>query len=354
MLRSLAGLAVLLLAAWAWLGRGDPAPLPAPPANASSPWMATGGQTAAAPRAVVVDETGATSPDRVDSRPEPPPLPPPGRIRGLVLGPDGAPLPRATVRCAGGASARTDRAGWFSLAGQRGDAPSVALSVFAAGHAPWHGAAIWDGPSEQISLRLAGMVALRVVDQQSGSPVQRFEAQLVAASPSELRAEPVILEGTDPGGQLESRVSVESPALLRVVAVDQGYAPSQLYLVELSEARPREIRVELSRWAERRLVVLDDASQPVAGAAVEVLVTPPGHACTLETPAVGAWRLHGLQVASQVSSATTEARGHATVRTPMRGPFTLRVSHADAGHFLDPDAAAQQPETAPRRVTLTR
>ena len=344
---------MLLLAAWAWLGRGDPAPLPAPSESTSAASTGVRAQVGAAPRAGVADEEGATPSGRIASQ-QALPAPPLGRIRGLVLGPDGAPLPRATVHSAAGASARTDRTGWFSLAVDSGDAPRTALRVCAAGYAPWHGAAARGGPSQQVSLQLAGMVALRVVDRETGRPVERFEAQLVAASPLELRAEPVLLEGPHPGGQVESRVSVESPALVRVVADDRSYAPSQLYIVELASERPREVRVELSRWVERRVVVLDGASEPVAGAEVEVLVNAPGCECSMQTLAVTAWRMHGTHAASRISSATTDGSGHATLRSPAVGPFTLRVFHASAGGFLDPDAAAQRPGGEPRAVTLTR
>ena len=99
-------------------------------------------------------------------------------------------------------------------------------------------------------MQVSGLVAVDVVDASSGRPIERYEVQLRSAALREPRAAPVFLRGRHAGGHLEARVDVSSPAMLRVVPADEGFAPSAPALVAPDPIRPGAVRVELRRWTE--------------------------------------------------------------------------------------------------------
>lgn len=267
-------------------------------------------------------------------------------LEGVVLDEGGEPVARAWVTTADGARTRSDDRGRFRLTRSAAAAGPTRLLVTARGRRPARFDARWGGRGYRVTMSVAGLLALQVVDAATNLPVERFEAQIVAIEDGDLRPGPFRLRGFYESGLLEARVEVGSPALLRVLADDTGYAPSALYEVELSRDRPRVVRVSLSRWRTRPVKVSDSRGRPVGGAHVELLAAPPGLSVELVTEAVTAWVDHAGSRASLLATALTDARGRAILRAPADGTFVLRASHPDAGAAIRrevweaPDGAA--------------
>lgn len=255
----------------------------------------------------------------------------------------GAPVARAWITSASGARARSDGHGRFRLFRRGGDGDPAQLLVTAAGFAPGRIDTRWGNRGCLVQLDVAGMLAIQVVDAATGRPVEGYRAQLVAVEPRGLRAGPVELKGSHEGGRLEARVELGSPALLRVLAADDVYAPSALHVVELRRARPRTVRVSLPRWCARTVTVSDERGEPVLDAMVEALAAPPGLTVDRATRVASPWRDQDGSQASRLAIARTDASGRAALRVPSHGSFTLRASHPDAGvgvRRLDADGAA--------------
>ncbi|MEC7723977.1 MAG: hypothetical protein VYD05_00585, partial [Planctomycetota bacterium] len=163
----------------------------------------------------------------------------------------------ARVQAADGATATSDAAGWFALTAPASAGPVAELLFTARGYAPQARQARWGAASQRVQMQVSGLVAVDVVDASSGRPVERYEVQLHSAATRGPRAAPVFLRGRHAGGHLEARVDVSSPAMLRVVPVDEGFAPSAPVLVALDVVRPGAVRVELRRWIDLAVAVED-------------------------------------------------------------------------------------------------
>ncbi|MGC6486239.1 MAG: carboxypeptidase-like regulatory domain-containing protein [Planctomycetota bacterium] len=275
-------------------------------------------------------------------------------VEGAVLAPSGAPLPRAWIVSDDGARTRSDADGRFRLSRLAEAAGPTRLLVTARGHAPGTVQTYWGSGGHRVTLDVAGVCAVQVVDAATGRPVEQFEAQLVSLDDAAPRAGPVVCEGPHAGGRLETRVELPSPALLRVVAGDARFAPSSLYEVELGLERPRTVRVALPRWREQTMAVVDPGGHPVAGAQVELLQAPPGRIVERQTEAASAWSEHAGSRASLLATARTDPRGRATLRAPSRGAFWLRAWRADLGVALLRVDAATDEGAPPLALQLRR
>ncbi|MEC8252185.1 MAG: carboxypeptidase-like regulatory domain-containing protein [Planctomycetota bacterium] len=274
-------------------------------------------------------------------------------LRGVILDNAGRAVAGARVQTADGATATSDAAGWFALTAPASAGPVAELLFSARGYAPQARQARWGAASQRVEMQVSGLFAVDVVDASSGRPIERYEVQLLSASEREPRAAPVFLRGRHAGGHLEARVDVSSPAMLRVVPADEGFAPSAPALVALDPIRPGAVRVELRRWTELVVAVEDERGAPVVGARVEVLAPPPGAAVTLETVVASSWMDHRVDRASLLSTATTSPAGAATLRVPAGGGFDLRVEHVTAGAAVSREPRRSSP-LAMVRVQLRR
>lgn len=348
--RSLLAVLGLAIAVAALLLFGEPGP-PGPPAPSSPterPELA-GSPAPSVTSSSTARESGEPRTPAAATAPQQLPV----FVHGSVAGRGGQPLVDAIVRCEDGGIARCDLHGRFALQ-RRDPAAAAARMLFtAAGHAPVKRTMSWGLDGERVVLEVAGLVAIDVVDAATGAPIERFSAQLVDPS-SGLRADPVLLAGRHPGGHLEARVAATSPVLLRVVAADERYAPSCFQLVTLDATTPQPIRCELCDWRDVDVLVLGSNGQPVAGASVEVLALPPDLSCTAHTPAVTDWRRMSSDRASTLFVARADRSARATVRTPSRGAFALRVAHDEAGTAIEHDLLARIDAAGSVRVVLTR
>jgi hypothetical protein len=279
-------------------------------------------------------EVGSRSPG--NERDEP--IAPPKFVRGFVEDERGQPVRGAVVRCADGGRTRTDAAGGFVLEQRDRRIAEARLLVTAAGRSPARTRAAWGTAGHRLTLSVAGLVAVQVVDAASREPIEGFTVQLVGAADPSLRADPVQIHGPHPGALAEARVAIEDPALLRVVADDDRYAPSPLQLVRIDATRPQVVRCELRPWRELAVAVVDVEGTPVTSAEVEVLALPPGLACSADTLAVTDWRQLAADRASSMFVARTGANGERLVRVPAGDPFVVRVSHPEHGGAIATEA----------------
>ncbi len=340
--------AALVLAAW-WLSGGEGPPAPPPTERAAAQPPAAG--ATAAPARADGQEQAVDRGEHVAAA-APSERSPQVTWRGQVVDARGQPMIGALVRSASGSVARALDEGWFALEAPlaRGDA----LLITAPGHAPRAISCADFVGGAQVVLQPAGLVSVEVVDAETGLRVDGYAVQLVGATDAGLRADPVELRSRPGGDLLEARVSVESPALLRVLGDEERFAPSAPRSVELDATKPRAARFELCAWTEVTVVVRDVAGAPVAGALVEVLAMPDGRRCEVDTLAVTDWRELTPSRAALWFRARADARGRLVARVPSRGTFTLRASDAVGGCTIARDMTRAAVVDAELPLTLSR
>jgi protocatechuate 3,4-dioxygenase beta subunit len=214
---------------------------------------------------------------------------PGGRVRGIVLGPDGAPSPGAHVSLRPGLNSFlgqitdrqyrwletvTDERGLFDLpgvpAGQGYTATAVAAQMSLE---EVHGVDVRVAQVTEVTLRghEGALVAGRVIDG-SGQPVVGANVAMVYLDISRVlfsadgRATPIVTDA-------EGHFRTEHVAAGRVafVAAANDLAPSQIEeLAVVDGGRYEDLVLQLSDGTLVRGRVVDDRQQPVAGAAVEL------------------------------------------------------------------------------------
>jgi protocatechuate 3,4-dioxygenase beta subunit len=214
---------------------------------------------------------------------------PAGRVRGVVLGPDGGAVAGATVNVRPGLNSffgqiterqyrwletATDADGRFDLPGvPAGQGYTVSASSPALALEESFGHEVRVGQVTEVTLRghQGAEVVGRVVDGQ-GAPVPGANVAMVYLDISRVlfsadgRSEPIV---TDAAG----RFRLERVAAGRVafVAAAADLAPSQIEeLAVVDGGRYEDLVLQLGEGALVRGRVVDDQQQPVAGAAVEL------------------------------------------------------------------------------------
>lgn len=214
---------------------------------------------------------------------------PGGRVRGIVLGADGAPAAGAQVSVRPGLNSFlgqitdrqyrwletvTDKNGVFDLPGvPSGTGYTVAASAPQIALEEVHGIDVRAGQLTELTIRghQGATVAGRVVDVQ-GQPVAGANVAMVYLDISRVlfsadgRAEPIVTDA-------EGRFRLEHVAAGRVafVAAAQDLAPSNIEELAVVDGGVYEdLVLQLGEGATVRGRVVDDQKQPVAGAAVEL------------------------------------------------------------------------------------
>jgi protocatechuate 3,4-dioxygenase beta subunit len=214
---------------------------------------------------------------------------PGGRVRGIVLGPDGAPAPGATVNLRPGLNAffgqlterqyrwletTTDAQGRFDLPGvPAGQGYTVSASASQMALEEVFGLEV--RPSQVVDVTLRGhqgaIVAGRVIDA-GGKVVAGANVAMVYLDISRVlfsadgRSEPIVTDA-------EGRFRIEHVAAGRVafVAAAADQAPSGIEELAVVDGGVYEdLVLQLGEGETVRGLVVDDQQQPVAGAAVEL------------------------------------------------------------------------------------
>lgn len=214
---------------------------------------------------------------------------PGGRIRGIVLGADGAPAAGAHVSVRPGLNAFfgqlterqyrwletvTDSQGRFDLPGvPPGSGYTASATAKHLALEEVHGIEVRVGQVTEVSIRghEGALVAGRVVDPQ-GQPVQGANVAMVYLDISRVlfsadgRSAPVT---TDADGRF--RLEHVAAGRVALVAAGQDLAPSPIEdLAVVDGGVYDDLLLQLGEGATLRGRVVDDQQQPVAGAAVEV------------------------------------------------------------------------------------
>ncbi|AUX48599.1 carboxyl-terminal processing protease [Sorangium cellulosum] len=250
----------------------------------------------------------------------PPPAPPPPRdttaasaapIRGVVLDPDGRPIPGAVVSCREEPSvtATADAEGRFELPAEADGCDAIASHPQFGDAEPTRVAA---GRDNVLRLTSAGVIEGEVVDE-SGRPVEEFLLAIESFSPSAPGARASVSgrarKVSDPAGAFMWDELV--PGRYVFTASAAGRPPARSPPVDVVAGRTaRRVRIVLRQGATLRGTILDaDSRAPVAEAQVEL------DAVTSSS-------------ANAISLALTDAGGNYELQgVPASGPFSVRVRH---------------------------
>ncbi|WP_437675581.1 carboxypeptidase regulatory-like domain-containing protein [Sorangium sp. So ce131] len=251
----------------------------------------------------------------------PPPAPPPpprettaasaAPIRGVVLDPDGRPIPGAAVSCREEPSvtASADAEGRFELPPEADGCDAIAS------HPPFGDAEptrVAAGRDNVLRLSAAGAIEGEVVDE-SGRPVEEYLLAIESFSPSAPGARSSVSgrarKVSDPAGAF---VWDELPPGRYVLTASAaGRPPARSAPVDVGGGRAaRRARIVLRQGATLRGTVIDaDSRAPVVEAQIELdAATSSG--------------------ANAISLALTDAGGnYELVGVPASGPFSVRVRH---------------------------
>jgi protocatechuate 3,4-dioxygenase beta subunit len=293
------GLLALPLALWLFLPHpAAPPPLP--------------------PRAAAPEEHAAT--------PQPDEAPPPRRqpsapeavtaqastapVRGVVLAPDGNPMPGASVACDDppGLSASTNEEGRFELPPEADGCSAVATQPR---HHPSEPTRLAAARDNVIHLTSGGAMAGVVVDEQ-GRPVENYLLAIesfVSSHDSKARPSRGARQVEDPAGAF--LLEELAPGRYVLTASAEARPPARSDAIEVEPGRTtHHVRIVLSRGAILSGTVIDAATRaPIAGAHVELdAATSSG--------------------ANAIPRAVTDAAGgFALEGVPARGPFSVRARH---------------------------
>src|SRR5262245_36348344 len=214
---------------------------------------------------------------------------PAGRVRGIVLGPDGAPVAGAAVSLRPGLNAflgqlterkyrwletATDRDGRFDLPGvPTGNGYVVSAGAVSIALEEQHGIEVREGQVTEVTLRghPGGAVRGRVLDP-SGQPVAGANVAMVYLDISRVlfsadgRSEPIT---TDAQGRFELRPVASGRVAFVAAAGD--LAPSAIEELAVVDGGVYEdLELHLGDGSALAGLVVDDQDQPVAGAKVEL------------------------------------------------------------------------------------
>ncbi len=214
---------------------------------------------------------------------------PGGRVRGVVLGVDGAPIAGAPVSLRPGLNAflgqitdrnyrwletTTDEDGRFDLPGvPAGSGYVVSSSSAAMALEEVHGVDVVVGEVTQVTLRgHEGATIAGCVVAPDGAPLAGANVAMVYLDISRVlfsadgRSEPIT---TDAEGRFELRPV--AAGRVAFVAAAEGLAPSQIEeLAVVDGGRYADLELRMADGRPVRGKVVDDQGQPVAGAAVEL------------------------------------------------------------------------------------
>lgn len=279
--------------------------LPAPP-KISIPEILAATYEAPAPPPKRTFAPGPSSRPVESERPSDEPA---AAVKGRVLGPDGAPVPRAFVGCTDKeVSTVTELDGTYEL-------PPAAIGCLASAHKAGFGSAAnatlraGEARTNTFELRGGGRIAGVVVDEK-GAPVPKFM----------LAVEKFIGEGSDDEGSNGRARTVESetgafemtnvtPGKYMLSVSSEGHPPAKSDTLEVDSGRSvTGVRIVLARGALLTGTVTDaDTRKPLAGARIALdSVTSSG--------------------VSSIPSVKSDDNGAYTLEgVPPSGPFSIRV-----------------------------
>lgn len=221
------------------------------------------------------------------------------------------------------------------------------VEVTSAVHEPWIRTGVTPGSVVDARLEGGARVALAVVDDATGEPVERYRARLRFEGPGASSNTFVVVEGDEdppPGGLLERLIPWDTTLLVDA----EGYALTELPLGVPPAGTTTSAEARLSRGASVTVEVLDGAGAPAPGVEVTLHPAHPGY----DPRKPMTWpRDHGAQVRFRAAQreGTTGADGSVTFDAVTAGPWGL---FAMRGAVSVVEESVTLEDGAIRRVTL--
>ncbi|MEZ5965643.1 MAG: carboxypeptidase-like regulatory domain-containing protein [Planctomycetota bacterium] len=224
-------------------------------------------------------------------------------------------------------SARTANDGGFTL--QRGNRPvgAARLVVEAPGFEDYEDARprAWGESGIDVRLRRHASVAVRVT-RSDGRPVEPFALYVFPAQPTDLSSLRARSSGRHADGLAYAHGVGTGDHVVFVEGPDRALVQGDLVRFRHFGGAAR-FDVVVDRPVRRRVRCLTTTGQPLAGAAVELLLPLVDRPLTIGTPAaklIDLWRARGDR-ALRVMSAMTDARGEAELEGHPQAKYGLRV-----------------------------
>lgn len=256
-------------------------------------------------------------------------------ITGRVTGQGGNPLQGVGIngwsQTNGGRSvyANSDKDGTFTLSGlvegpyhldfQRHGYSRVVLDDIEAG-------------TRDLEVELTGSSTLRgrIVDAETGDPIQEFEVQAVQGRETQMQGWHAnnMQRFIDPQGFFET--TTDTTGDVTIIARASGYAPAfQLIDVAKAASEIDDIQIEMETGGAVNGTVVDDSGKPVAHANVYIGEVPDqwqrDRSAAVVTDDLGAFALEGLGKNDRVVSAWHPAYSAGSARVPLRRSKTPTV-----------------------------
>lgn len=276
-----------------------------------------------------------------------------GRIGGTVVDGSGAALAGASLGVTSGSGrmskpVKTDANGHFTVDGLTSE--SVHLHCSKRGYLSWHSKVVVGREDLRIALSVAGFAAGRVIDSETGAPIERFRIYETAPRLQAGERAGISLgfgiTGKDirsPAGEWHSKYGNAPGNVLGVLVVAPGYAPGiDRRVVLRADPTPDMCIVKLQRGSTVRGQVRDADGKPVAKATIRAISgdRPP--------------RANPFVSRSKVGSVVTDEDGGFALRDAPVGTVTLVIEHAKWPLTTDGPFTVSSGQTMDRSITMPR